>query len=87
LLAVSVRGNGGIFGIAAWSWLTRVASVPRVCAACTVTGNSACIARMSVVGSVTFHCVSCALAVVCSNPSEPVVASASRNCAAPLING
>ena len=39
------------------------------------TGNSAFIAAMSVIGSVTSHCVSCALdGRVCSLPSAPSVA-------------
>src|SRR5437899_3343102 len=63
-LAVSVLGSGGIFGMAVLIWLTRALSVFSSCAAFTVTGNRACIATMSVTGSVTFHWVSWAFSVV-----------------------
>ena len=83
-----VRGNACTFGIAALSWLTSAASVPSIPAALTVAGNSARIAAMSVVGSWTSHCSSCALdGNVCSFPSLPVLAYESRKRAACAING
>ena len=42
-------------------------------AALTVAENSAESAARSVIGSVTAHCVSCALAVACRKPSEPTL--------------
>ncbi len=73
-VAASVRGSGGSFASAAVSCVWRSLSVPSVFAAEATTGNSACMAAMSVTGCCTSHWVSCALPWVCSRPSEPVVA-------------
>ena len=73
-VAASVRGKSGIFGIAACSCATRSASVPSSCATWIAIGNSIFIAEMSVIGSWTSHCDSCALdGNVCSLPSAPSV--------------
>lgn len=90
-VAWSVRGYGGICVSAlatCWSSAASVVfAVPSACAACVMIGNRVRSTAMSVVGSCTAHCVSCALASACSSPSLPTVWYASWKASVDFMKG